>query len=143
MKFKSIAFILALTVASWAQTATQNQAPQDNGAPQTQTEHSCCHKMANAGSEKSCCHRQTGETANSTSCCSNEKSACCEGKDEKSCMKSANGETAATCEECCGKDHEKTCCSPNKSGDEKGMSCQKNKQCAEHCAAHAAAGAGN
>lgn len=143
MKFKSIAFILALTVASWAQTATQNQAPHDNGAPQTQTEHSCCHKMANANSEKSCCHQQTGETASATSCCSNEKGACCESKNEKSCMKGASGETTATCEECCGKDHEKTCCSPSKSGDEKAMICQQNKQCAEHCSAHAAAGAGN
>ncbi len=141
MKFKLTAFILALTVASWAQTATQNPpapAPQENAAPQAKAH---CEKMASAKEGKSCCrHEMAGMDDKAMSCCAGEKAAaCCGGKDAKSCMK-GDKDKAASCGDCCAKDNEKGCCASQKKDDKTSMNCGGDKQCGEHCASHASAG---
>jgi hypothetical protein len=144
MKFKLTALILALTVASWAQTATPNpsaSAPQENTAPQANAD--CCHKNASANQGQSCCrHEMAGKDEKAMSCGSGEKaSACCSGKEAKSCMEGDKDKTAAACGECCGKGHEKGCCSSHDKDDKTAMSCGDDKQCGDHCAAHASASA--
>jgi len=144
MKFKLTALLLALTVASWAQTPSQNPpaaAPQENTAAHAKADCACCDKMASAKEGQSCCrHAMAAKGEKATSCCSGEKaSACCNGKDAKSCMK-GDQDKAASCGDCCGKDHEKNCCASHQQGDKTAMSCG-DKQCAEHCASHASAGA--
>ncbi|HYL95762.1 MAG TPA: hypothetical protein VET69_08155 [Terriglobales bacterium] len=147
MKFKLTALILALTVASWAQTASQNPpaaAPQDNAAPHAKADCACCDKMARAKEGQSCCHHETaGKDEKAMSCCSGEgAAACCGSKDAKSCMKGDKDKAAtAACGDCCGKDHEKGCCASAKKGEKTAMNCCGGKQCGEHCAAHASAGA--
>ncbi len=144
MKFKLTALILALTVASWAQTATQNSpapAPQEKAAPQAKTDcAACCEKMASAKEGQSCCrHEMAGKDDKAMSCCNGEKaSACCEGKEAKACMKGDKDKAAATCGDCCGKDSGKSCCSHMKD-DKTSMNSCGDKQCGEHCA-HASAG---
>jgi len=147
VKFKLTALILALTVASWAQTASQNPpapAPQEKAAPHAQADCACCDKMASASAkdEHSCCahHDMAGKDQKATSCCSGEKaSSCCGGKDEKSCMKGDKDKTAtAACGDCCGKDHEKGCCASHQKGEKTAMHCCGDKQ----CASPASAGAG-
>ena len=145
MKFKLTALILALTVASWAQTTTQNPpapAPQENSAPQAKADCACCDKTAGAKEGQSCCrHEMAGKDEKAMSCCSGEKaSACCGGKEAMSCMKGDKDKTAAACGDCCGKDHEKGCCSSHNKDDKTAMSCGSEKECGEHCATHAHAG---
>jgi hypothetical protein len=142
MRFKLTAFILALAVASWAQTASQNTpspAPQEN-APQAKA-CACCDKMASTKEGQSCCrHEMAGKDEKAMSCCSGEKAAaCCGGKDAKSCMK-GDKDKAASCGDCCAKDHEKGCCASQKKDDKTSMNCCGDKQCGEHCASHASAG---
>jgi hypothetical protein len=146
MKLKLTALILALTVASWAQTTIQNPAPpatQENAAPQAKSECACCAKMATAKDGHSCCqHEIAGKDEKAMSSSSGEKaSGCCSGKEAKSCMKDDSDKSAATCGDCCGKDHEKNCCASHNKGDKTAMSCGDGKQCGEHCASHASAGA--
>src|SRR5258708_36243216 len=134
MKIKLPALILALTVASWAQTTTPNPsapAPQENTAPQAKAD--CCHKTASGNEGQSCCrHEMGGKDEKAMSCCAGEKaSACCGGKETKSCMKDDKDKTAAACGECCGKDHEKGCCASHNKDDKTAMSCGKDKQCGE------------
>lgn len=146
MKFKLTALILALTVASWAQTTSQNPpapAPQENAAPHAKADCACCDKMASAKEGQSCCHHEmAGKDEKAVSCCSGEgASACCGGKDAKSCMKGDKDKAAAAaCGDCCGKDHEKGCCASHKKGDKTAMNCCSDKHCGEHCASHASAG---
>ncbi len=107
MKLKLIAFFLALTVASWAQTATQNTAsPVSQGSAATQTG-AHCDRTAKDG--QSCCHDKA------MACCggAGEKS-CAGGKNAMSCMK-GDKDKAAACGECCkDKDHAKNCCASKK-----------------------------
>lgn len=145
MKFKFIALILALAVASWAQTATQNTppaAPQENAAPQAKA--SCCNKTAGAKEGQSCPrHEMAGKDEKTMSCCAGEKTAaccggeksasCCAGKDAKSCMKGEK-DRAASCGGCCGKDHEKACCASHKEGDKSAKNCCGGKKGFKHCA---------
>jgi hypothetical protein len=146
VKFKLTALLLALTVASWAQTTTQTPpapAPQEKAAPQAKTDcAACCEKMASAKEGQSCCrHEMAGKDDKAMSCCKGENaSACCEGKDKeaKSCMKGDKDKATAACGDCC-KDHEKGCCSQKKD-DKTSMNCCGDKQCGEHCASHASAG---
>jgi hypothetical protein len=145
MKIKLTALILALTVASWAQTATPNPpapTPQENAAPQAKADCPCCDKTAGAKEGQSCCrHEIAGKDEKAMSCCSGEKaSACCGGKEAKSCMKGDKDKTAGACGDCCGKDHERGCCASHNKDDKTAMSCGKDKQCGEHCASHAPTG---
>jgi hypothetical protein len=108
MKLKLMAFILALTVASWAQTATQNTASpvsQEMAAPQAGAH---CDRTAKDG--QSCCHDKT------MACCGGTgEKACTGGKNATSCMK-GDKDKAASCGDCCGKDkdHMKNCCAAKK-----------------------------
>jgi hypothetical protein len=149
MKHKLFALILALTVASWAQTATQNTpaAPQQNTAPAEKGKCPCCDKMTGAKEGQSCCHHEmAGKDEKAMSCCSGKDAkSCCGDADAKSCMKS-DKDKAACCADCgkdksvgccggqCGKDHGKGCCSHEKS-EKTAMNC-----CGKQCASHAPAG---
>jgi len=137
-----LALILALTVASWAQTATQNTptAPLQSTAPAEKGKCPCCDKMATADAKNAhacCAHNdhQSSDGKEMASCCSGKDAkSCCGGADAKSCMKSdkdkaacctdcGNDKTTATC--CggnCGKKGEKGCCSGKKS-DKTAKSC--------------------
>ena len=145
MKFKLLASILALTVASWAQTTTPNPAApaaQENAAPQAKAECACCAKMASGKENKSCCHHEeAGKDEKAMSCGSGEgPSDYCNGKDAKSCMKAGTGK-AASCGDCCGKDHEKDCCASHNKSDKTAMNCCDQKHCSEH-SPHASGGLG-
>jgi hypothetical protein len=146
MKFKLTALFLALTVASWAQTTSQNPpapAAQENPASHAKANCPCCDKMASAKEGQSCCrHEMAGKDAKAMSCCSGkEASACCGGKDAKSCMKGDKDKTAAAPSGCCSIDHENGCCASHETADKTAMNCSSDKQCAEHCAGHASTGA--
>jgi len=69
---------------------------------------------------------------------------CCKGKDKDamSCMKGEKGK-AASCGDCCGKDHEKDCCASHKKDDKTAMNCCSAKQCGGHSAMHASGTSGN
>ncbi len=146
MKFKIIALFLALTVASWAQTATQT-AP---AAPQQSTDKAkcaCCDKMAagEMGDMKdgaSCCAHhdmKTGDSKDMASCCAGkdkDKASCCDGKDAKSCKRDSKDKNAKACcgdkcskdkmaANCCGGKCGKGCCSDNKSEKSANNCCEK------------------
>lgn len=114
MKHKLFALILALTVVSWAQTATQStpSAPAKNDAAAEKAKCACCDKMAaNSKDGHASCMRKAhdGDAKEMASCCSGKDSSCCGGKDAKSCMK--DDKTAASCcKDGCGKDKTASCC---------------------------------
>jgi hypothetical protein len=154
MRYRMITLILALSAAAWAQTATQNAAPQAGTAASPQA--GCCCDKADAKDAHSCCahhdmnahdmgaHDMSAKDGKEAmSCGGKDSKSCCSGKDGMSCKrtnkdKADNDKTAASCGDCM-KNHEKDCCATAKNGDNKpAMSC-----CKEHCAAHASAGAGN
>jgi hypothetical protein len=131
MKHKMLALVLALTVASWAQTATQTAPsdPQQSTVPAEKTKCACCDKMAsgNTKAEHSCCahhEKQTADSKEAASCGSGKDAkSCCSGKDAKSCMK-GDKNAGSCCKDSCGKDKTasascgkqcgKDCCSPEK-----------------------------
>jgi len=124
MKHKLLALILALTVVSWAQTATQSapSAPQQSTTPE-KAKCACCDKMSDAkGGHAACMHKHDGKDM--ASCCSGKDGkSCCGGKDGRSCMK--DDKTAASCcKECCGKEKDKTAsCCDRKAGKGCGKGC--------------------
>lgn len=148
MKAKLITLILALTVVSWAQTATPNSPPtsQHNAAPsEAKACPACCTKGASAEAKAhACCarHEMAANNGKEPACCAGkDKAACCTSKDAKSCKRDGADKTAAGC--CsgkhCGKDCENAC---RGKGEKTASSC-----CSGHCAAgasdHASAGSGN
>src|SRR5208282_3301802 len=134
MKAKLIALILALTVLSWAQTATPNtpSTSQQSTAPAEAKACACCDKGASTDAKAHACCAHHGTAANDgkePACCAGkDKPACCTNKDAKSCKRDGADKAAAAC--CrgkqCGKDCEKEC--PGK-GEKTGNSC-----CGAHCA---------
>jgi len=130
------ALILALTVATWAQTSTQTT-PQQSTVPADKAKCGCCDKMAAADAKDApaCCahHDMKSEAKDkdgkeTASCCAG-KDAKADGKDAMSCMKNDKDKAAAACckDDCskdkaaaaccgekCGKDGEKSCCSTKK-----------------------------
>ena len=131
MKFKLFAMILALTVVSFAQTATPTapSATQDQSKQaDNNTEASSCQKMME-GKEGSCCmhHDMAGKDGK-------DAMACCGGKEAKSCkkmMKAGKVKMAAMCGDgkCCGKDA-KDCCKPGSADEKKmAMACCGGSQC--------------
>jgi hypothetical protein len=128
MKHKMLALILALTVASWAQTASQTapSAPEQNSAEKSKC--ACCDKMASADSKDphASCMGHSKEDAKSMG-------SCCSGKDAKSCMK--GDETAASCcKDSCGKDKTASMSCGKECGKkcEKGC-CSSEKKTAKNC----------
>ena len=121
MKYRMLALMLALTVASWAQTATQTatSASQPGAVTTEKSKCPCCDKMANSGAkaEHSCCTHEakTGD---------GEENACCGGKDAKTCSR-GDKMGASCCKDSCGKDKTAT------------ASCGKScgKECKKGCCA--------
>jgi len=122
MKFRMLALILALTIVSWAQTATQNTP----ATPQQSTEKvkcACCDKMAASDSKDAhaACMRQHEGKETASCCAGKDEKSCCDGKDAKSCMKGGKiadcckGEDGMNCDRKAGKDCGKGCCGSNKS----------------------------
>ena len=126
MKYKMLALILALTVISWAQTATPStpSTPQQSTAPD-KAKCPCCDKMASSDAKDAhaaCMRKHDGKEM--ASCCSGKDAkSCCGGKDAKSCMK--DDKTAASCcKGSCGKEKDKTAsCCDRKAGKECGKGC--------------------
>lgn len=114
MRNKLFALILALTVVSWAQTATQTapSAPTQS-APAETTKAACCDKMATDSKDGHAACMRKGDRAGMkamASCCAGKEGAlCCGGKDAKSCMKDDKG-MASCCKDGCGKDKATSCC---------------------------------
>jgi hypothetical protein len=142
MKHKIFALILALTVASWAQTATQTTpALPQTGTPAEKAKCACCDKMAASSSKDgmSCSrHGKNADAKGTASCCDKDKMSCC-GKDAKPCMK--DDKTAASCcKEGCGKDKTasasagKGCC--GQSCDKGCCSRDKKDKTAKNCCGH-------
>jgi hypothetical protein len=111
MKYKMLAFILALTLTSWAQTTTTPMQSTDSGKPAA-TEipcGDCCAKMGSAhpadhkGGE-ACMHHQASrkDTKDAASCCSGKDAAsACSEKHGKSCAK-GDKNSADRCGSKCG-----------------------------------------
>jgi hypothetical protein len=148
MRYKMFALILALTVATWAQTSTPTapSTPQQGLVP---AEKAMCNKMS-AGDSKdapACCARhsmksdmQAEDNKATASCCAS-KDATSGSKDVMSCMKNDKDKTAASCckDGCskgsCGKDKTAAACCGGKCGkDEKGCcSKMKSEKTAKNC----------
>ena len=140
MKHKMIALILALTVVSWAQNATQTtpSTPQQSSAPAEKGKCSCCDKMAADGkvAHASCDHhmKHTGDDQEMAGCCSGKNKdakSCCGGSDAKSCMK-GDMDKSACCGDSCGKDKTAATCCGSK-GCEKGCCSKKTEKAASSC----------
>jgi hypothetical protein len=140
MKYRMITLILALSVAAWAQTASQNATPQQSTASSPKAECACCDK-ADVKDAHSCCahHNMSAKDGKEAmSCGGKDAKPCCSGKDGMSCKRADKDKTAASCGDCV-KSHEKDCCATAKNGDNKtATSC-----CKEHCSTQPAAGAGD
>lgn len=138
MKHKMLALILALTVVSWAQTATQTSPadPQPGTAPAEKTKCACCEKMASTDSKDAgmSCSRHAKHGKEMASCCTGKNAkSCCGDKDGKSCMK--DDKTAASCcKNNCGKDKTASACCGGKSC--KDGCCSKKTESAMSCCRH-------
>jgi len=119
MKYRMLALILALTVVSWAQTATQTTP----STPQTpETKCACCDQMASSDAKDAhaaCTGEHDGKEM--ASCCAGkDEKSCCGGKDAKSCMKDGKmadcckGKDGMKCDRKAGKDCGKGCCASSK-----------------------------
>jgi hypothetical protein len=144
MKHNLIALILALTLVSWAQTATQvtPSSPQQGTSADAKA-CPCCNKSASAKTKdsQSCCahHAMSADSKEPACCAGKDKASCCDGKDGKSCERAGGNKTAATCcnAKKCDKNCEKGCCCSGKATEETASNC-----CARHGAGHSAAGMG-
>ena len=119
MKSKMLALILALTVISWAQTATQStpSTPQQGTATES-AKCACCDKMSPAKDGHAACMHNNGGKDMASCCAGKHEKPCCGGKDAKSCMKDGH--------DCCGKDKENSAsCCDRKAGKECGKGCCK------------------
>ncbi|MBZ5574358.1 MAG: hypothetical protein LAO09_21070 [Acidobacteriia bacterium] len=126
MKLRILLPILALTVVTWAQTATQptNPAP-SQGTVATSSDAKaqcpCCQKAADGKAEMACCAHH-GKAATGEK----EAMSCCKGKDSMACMKSKQDESASaasTSEKCCGRDQKGCCGKSEKGGEQVTMAC--------------------
>lgn len=112
MKHKIFALILALTVVTFAQTATQTTPSAPEQSSPEKAKPACCDKMSadSKGGHGSCMRHGHGDAKEMASCCAGKEAAsCCGGKDAKSCMK--DDKTAASCcKEGCGKAKMASCC---------------------------------
>ena len=122
--------ILALALASWAQTATQNPtSPRDTqkasaAQSETKAECPCCQKMAESKDAMSCCaHHNHAKGAK-------EEMSCCGGKDGKSRMKGDKSVSASCADgKCCNGKDEKGCCCGSDKADKMAMACCGHGQC--------------
>jgi len=145
MKHKIFALVLALTVASWAQTATQTPStPQPGSTQADKASCACCDKMsASAKDGEKSCQRHSMKAADGkdmASCCAgkDKEMSCCGGKDSKSCMKGDKA-TASCCKDGCAKDKTAAaCCGTSDKACGKGCcSSDKKEKTAKNCCGHA------
>jgi hypothetical protein len=123
MKYRMLALILALTVVSWAQTATQTtpSTPQQSTASE-KSKCACYDKVASSDSKDAhaaCMGKHDGKEM--ASCCAGkDEKSCCGGKDAKSCRKDGKmadcgaGKDGRKCDRKAGKDCGKGCCGSSK-----------------------------
>lgn len=151
MKYKLIAFLLALTVASWGQTASQTPSPQgDKASPEKPVCASCDKTKAEAAegttqdkAAHSCCahHDPAAKEGKEPMSCAGmnkdkdagmnmkDEASCCKGKDAAAC--GAGKDKAAA--DCCGQNRceqkgEKSCC--GKKTETTAMNCCQGKKAA-------------
>ena len=141
MKFKFVALILTLTIASWAQTTNSAQPTASDKAADTKC--ACCDKMeANASEHKhSCMHARSSTQGGKdvASCCSGKNNAACgQGKDGKACAKTQTA-SAACCEGECASEDGKGCCA-GKDGKATAHNCCGGTQCMHDHPEHATPG---
>jgi hypothetical protein len=141
MKFKFVALILTLTIASWAQTTNSAQPAASEKTADTKC--ACCDKMgANASEHKHACMHAKSSTKDGkdvASCCSGKDDAsCCKGKDGKSCAKMQTA-SAACCEGNCTAGGAKGYCT-GKDGKTAAHDCCGGKQCMHDHSEHTAPG---
>src|SRR5512141_565907 len=118
MKFKMVALFLALSLVTWAQTATPNP-PSGQDAPKAGCANCCKHMAGDQDKDThGCCHDMHAKNA---TCCSGKDGKGCMGKDGNSCMK-ADSATASG-EKCCDMKDGKSCCSNAAAGDKTAMAC--------------------
>ena len=124
--------VLALAVATWAQSASQNPTSANDAqkAPaaqsETKAECPCCQKMEGGKDAMSCCahHNQAG---------AKEEMSCCSGKDAKLCMKGDKSAKASCAEgKCCNRKDGKDCCAGAGKDDKMAMACCGHGQCGHH-----------
>ena len=126
MKLRTMLAVLALTVAAWAQTATQgnNPAPsQGNSATSSDTkaECPCCHEGADGKAAMAGCTHHAKADASQK-----EPMSCCDGKGTMACMKDKQPESATTTSagKKCGMGEQKDgCAKSGKDGEKAAMTC--------------------
>jgi hypothetical protein len=112
MRYKMFALILALTVATWAQTSTQTAptAPQQSTVTAEKAKCACCDKMAAADAKdaSACARHMKGGMKDQDG---KEMASCCAGKEAKAsgggamaCMKNDKDKAASCCKNACSKD---------------------------------------
>lgn len=140
MKFKFLALILTLTIASWSQTTNSSQ-PASSDKP-SDAKCACCDKMeANASAHHACMHAKSSSKDGKevASCCSGKDDAsCCNSKDGKTCVKTQTA-SAACCGEKCASEDGKSCCT-GKDGKTAAHNCCGGKQCMHDHAEYATPG---
>jgi len=131
VKYKFIVSVLALAVASWAQSTNTTQAPAGTDKANAEIKCAGCDKMSlTAKSEPddhkhACMHASAKDGKEASSCCSGkDEASCCKDKDGKSCTKTATagccGEKCTDMKDCCStKDSKNTahnCCGSGRCG---------------------------
>jgi hypothetical protein len=128
-KLTLMTFVFAL--ACWAQTATQTPGAsgeaQKAATPQSETKAGCpcCQKMADSKNAMPCCAHHKHESGEDAAMC------CCNGKDDKSCMKGDNsaGSRCPGGNGSNGKGKKGCCCSDCEQGDKMAMGCCGHGHC--------------
>ena len=109
MRHKLFAAILALTVMSWAQTATQTT-PSQTPSPAEKAKPTCCQKMAHGAKDGgTACMRHKDGKEMASCCAGKDQASSCGEKDAKACMKDGKC-TAECCKEGSGTDTAASCC---------------------------------
>ena len=156
MRSNIITLVLALSVISWAQTATQTSpsTPQQSTTSTEKAKCPCCEKMSSSDMKEmhACCAHHGSIAADDkemasrhkdmASCCADKKGAsCCAGKDGASCMKDKDAAAKACCGDKCGKDKTAAsccgdACSAEKCTKEGKGCCSSEQKSAKNCCAH-------
>lgn len=122
MRYKMLALILALTVISWAQTATPNSSanPQAGTQSSEKAKCPCCDKTAN-GKGTVACASHGKHSKEMASCCAGKDGKCCGGEEAKACMKGDKNccsdcmkDKTASCGPACEKQCKTGCCNREK-----------------------------
>lgn len=152
MRSRIITVVLALSVFSWAQTATQTNpsAPQQSTTSTEKEECSCCEKMSSGDMKDmhGCCsHHDDAMAGEHKDMAShhmashhNEMASCCSGKEGASCMKDKDAAAKSCCGDKCSKDKTTaSCCGEKcgagKCGNDGAGCCSPGKKSAKKCCA--------